>query len=317
MISISPVRTICADVEGHALAKRFFAAVIARDQLSHAYLLVGIDGIGKRACAEGVAQALFCPRLPEIGCGHCPACRAVAGGTHTALTILKAEEGKRLEIGAVRELNPTLQIRTSDRRVVILDDADRLADEAANALLKILEEPPPGVVFLLITSRPAQLLPTIASRCQRVPFAGLEPDEFERVLARLGAAVGGWPELYSTATGSPGRALRFINGIAALGEDTGAGRDRLLALMDGHELAESPERLSDALNALPGESKKQKLRALLGLLADAYAGHRVTEPLARIRAARRALAVLELDRDLDINVNSELVVERLAVLLRG
>jgi len=148
------------------------AAVRAR-RLSCAYLLQGRDGSGKRALARAVAAAALCPRAPEVGdaCGACGACRRVAHDTHPDLLELAVEPGKReIPIDAIREAIAFLALAPLEAagRAVIVDAADRLGDEAANALLKTLEEPPPGAILVLLTSRPEAVLPTVRSRCQPV-----------------------------------------------------------------------------------------------------------------------------------------------------
>lgn len=307
---------LCPDVVGHDPARRFFERTITARRLSHAYLLVGTAGIGKRRFADQLTEALLCRHGPLESCGACASCLQLGSGNHPSLTLIAPETGKAIDIDTIRDVITTLSLRSQERRVVIIDDADRMNVPASNAVLKILEEPPPGITFLLISGRAAHLLPTIHSRCQRVPFRPLSAAEFETAMARLtdgDNAVDslGSDDLHSASGGSPGNALRLLEGVAECG-----GTDRFRALLSGAG-AERPETLVDYLEKRSTETARDRVRRLLDLLMEGLWSERPDDPDERERSAAQALKFSELLRDLDGNHNAELVLEQAALLLRS
>jgi DNA polymerase-3 subunit delta' len=179
-----------------------FSALLARsDRLPHALLLRGREGIGKLAFAEALARALLCEkRRPADGaCGHCTACTWMEQGSHPDFRRLEPEsasdtgepdqEGDRkassqISIDQVRSLTDFINV-TSHRggaKVVLIHPAETLNVNAANALLKNLEEPPPGTYFVLVAHRWHQLLPTVRSRCEQVVLAPPSRDAARRWL---------------------------------------------------------------------------------------------------------------------------------------
>lgn len=155
-------------------------ALTGRPHQAHAYLLHGPAGSGKRELAERFAVWLLCsaPAI-EDACGRCAACQLYQADSHPDLFVLQPEEaGKAILIGHVRELVTAIQqtAQQGGRKVIILEPAEAMTTESANALLKSLEEPGAGTVFLLLSDRPSFLLPTIKSRCvlQTCPLPELE-----------------------------------------------------------------------------------------------------------------------------------------------
>ncbi|HCE8941430.1 TPA: DNA polymerase III subunit delta' [Pseudomonas aeruginosa] len=180
-----------------------------RAQHAHAYLLYGPAGIGKRALAEHWAAQLLCQRPAAAGaCGECKACQLLAAGTHPDYFVLEPEEAEKpIRVDQVRDLVGFV-VQTAQlggRKVVLLEPAEAMNVNAANALLKSLEEPSGDTVLLLISHQPSRLLPTIKSRCvqQACPLPGaaasLEwlaralPDEPAVALEELLALSGGSP----------------------------------------------------------------------------------------------------------------------------
>jgi DNA polymerase-3 subunit delta' len=183
--------------------------------MPHALLFVGPEGVGKRLFAQTLAQALLCERRPEAAfdpCGECPSCHQVTAGRHPdVLTVSKPEDRHELPIDAIRQLNHDLSMAPMHgrRRLAIVDDADDLSDEASNAFLKTLEEPPPGAVLILVGTASELQLDTILSRCRVVRFEPLEPHDLEPILLDHGLASdpAEAKALASRAEGSVGRAI--------------------------------------------------------------------------------------------------------------
>ena len=144
------------------------------DQLPHALLLQGRPGLGKHDFAVQLAQALLCGQARDgAACGHCHACHLFAAGTHPDLSSVGLmEDAKSITVDQIRALGDFLSLRphTATRKVVVISPAEAMNINAANSLLKLLEEPPLGSMLLLVTSHPARLPATIRSRCARLLF---------------------------------------------------------------------------------------------------------------------------------------------------
>lgn len=175
------------EIIGHERPVRILKGALRGTGLAHAYLFHGEEGIGKQRVARALAQTANCPDAgtPPAGeaCGECPSCRAMAAGTHPDLLTI-APDGAVIKIHQVRELQQKMTLRPMSAacRFVIFNEADALNQEAANALLKSLEEPPPQTVLILITARPHALLPTVVSRCQPIRFSPLTPAQVASIL---------------------------------------------------------------------------------------------------------------------------------------
>jgi len=151
---------------GHGDTLKRFSEALAADTLHHAWLLYGMKGIGKHALAEKLAGLLMCDS--RAACGECHGCKMLAAGSHPDVLRLGLIEGKRdLTIEQVRSVLSFLSLSgaESGRRVVLLDDAERMNNQAANALLKGLEEPSPGSLLLIVCADLERLPATIRSRC--------------------------------------------------------------------------------------------------------------------------------------------------------
>ncbi len=323
-----PRLELCGRVLGQDPARVSVARAMASGRLAHAYLLTGPEGVGKRLFAEGIARALLCAQSTQgkgdpadVGpCGACRAC-AIPLESHPGYRVLEAPAGGAIDIATVRDAITALALRSGDRRAVLIDGADSMADPAANALLKTLEEPPPGIVFLLITARPAHLLATIHSRTQRIPFTALDALSFEKVIEPFTAEVdlSAWSDgdgdvasvLHRIAGGSPGVATRLLAGIEACG-----GLLRFRELLRGVG-AERPASLIDYLPALPKETVRARMHRLLELVQYGSWGERSADPDARRETGERALLVAELIRGLGGGRSTEITLEILARVLRG
>lgn len=184
-------------LRGHDGPRLALARAIQAGRLTQGYVFAGPEGIGKQLFARGLAQSLLCTeRLADRlePCGQCPACRSFLAGSHPDFHLVQRDAGKREltidkligsreqrgKVGLCHDLS--LHALQGSRKVALINDADTMNDETANALLKTLEEPPERAVLMLIASHDDALLPTIRSRCQVVRFDPL-PDELVAELA--------------------------------------------------------------------------------------------------------------------------------------
>ncbi len=158
-----------SEIIGHDKELALLHAQVAQNTLHHAVLLYGPQGIGKRLIAKNIAQHIFCNATDKHGaCNTCPACSLFLSENCPDFHLIDCTDKEMASTAGVRELLYSLHLKTygNQNRVVVFCDAEHLRPQAANALLKSLEEPREGTYFLLTTSNRSQLLPTILSRCQ-------------------------------------------------------------------------------------------------------------------------------------------------------
>ncbi len=195
------------EVVGHAATLARFRSAMAAQTLHHAWLLYGVKGIGKRTLAEKLAAMLLCEEQRD--CGQCHACKMLAAGAHPDLCRSGVLEGKRdVSIQQVRELLGFLALSSAEggRRVVLLDDAERMNQQAANALLKGLEEPTAESVLLIVCADIERLPATVRSRCMLESCAPLDDQQVRYVLSTQQPAIdAAYLDLaVSLADGAPG-----------------------------------------------------------------------------------------------------------------
>lgn len=215
---------------GHPAAEAAFLAAFNSSRLHHAWLLTGAEGVGKATLAWRIARFLL--TAPDFGGMFAPPppasldtdpdhpvarrLRALSEPRNFLLRRGPNDTGKALSqvirVDEVRDLVKFLSLSAADggRRSVIVDAADDMNPNAANALLKMLEEPPPRVTFLLVSHQPARLLPTIRSRCRELRLAPLGPEDMARGLAQAGTETDAPGALAELAGGSVGTAVRLI-----------------------------------------------------------------------------------------------------------
>jgi DNA polymerase-3 subunit delta' len=191
--------------------------------MTHAWLFTGPPGSGRSVAARAFAAALQCDRA---GCGHCEACVQADGGTHVDVSVV-VPEGLSIGVDEAREMVAHGQRRPALGRwlVTVVEDADRLTDEAANALLKAIEEPPPRGVLLLCAPSVEDVLPTIRSRCRLVQLRTPPVEAITRVLVEAGVDEAMAAFAARAAQGHIGRARRL-----ATDEDARRERRDVLAL---------------------------------------------------------------------------------------
>jgi len=261
-------------------------------RLPHALLFHGAAGVGKLRLAERFAQLLLCERRGQgtEPCGRCDGCRWVEAGSHPDLRFVEpeaiarqvptADDEQAPAPAATEKRAPSTQIRIEQTRalagfvnlrshrngyrVAVIQPAEDMNEPAANSLLKMLEEPPPGAVFLLVSHHPARLAPTIRSRCVPVPVPVPEPNAAAEWLAKQGvknaarwlAFAGGAPlRALEYATGERGAAIEQVLRTLAAGD-----RSALTAVQDRallEPLAEVLQKvaLDRAFGALAGRTK--------------------------------------------------------------
>jgi DNA polymerase-3 subunit gamma/tau len=199
-------------VVGQDHVKEVLALALAKNRIGHAYLFSGPRGVGKTTTARLIAMAVNCERASEVQppCGECGSCMAVRQNSHPDVIELDAASNNSVE--DVRELREKVNLSAirGGSRVWILDEAHMLTKSAANALLKTLEEPPSNLVFILATTEPEKLPPTILSRCQHFRFRRLSDTEIASKLTRLCdiAGVEAEPEALSLVARAADGAMR-------------------------------------------------------------------------------------------------------------
>ncbi len=299
---------------GNGPLKRQLELEAARHGLSHAYILSGPAGSGRRTLAGLLAAALVCEGGGDAPCLSCPHCRKVLAGIHPDV-VRAGADGRDLTVAQVRALRADAYIRPNEagRKVYILENAQTMNDSAQNAMLKLLEEGPGYAAFLLLTDNADALLPTVRSRCQ---VLSLTPVTRREALDWLAVRFPGRPvaELEAAADRSEGllgRAVSLLEGQAA-GDaralDAAAELVRRLAGGDELALAEHCAALEkwerDDLRAVLDEGVlllRDALACAAGALCEGDPARRQTaEEAARAlspRALMRAVGVLERLRD--------------------
>jgi DNA polymerase-3 subunit delta' len=261
-------------VRGHDRVVASLRRAAEGGRLPHALLFVGPEGVGKRLFAQTLAQALLCERSRESAfepCGACPACHQVAAGSHPdVLTVSKPEDRHELPIDAIRQLNHDLALAPmrGRRRLAIVDDADDLSDEASNAFLKTLEEPPPGAVLILVGTAPELQLDTILSRCRVVRFEPLAEADLGPILLAQGLA-----STPAEAAALAARAEGSVSRAAGLADPAlGPFRRELIAAVSSPRGFDAPA-LARKLEAFSKEAGKESaaVRGRASLLAGELA----------------------------------------------
>ncbi|MEN6373820.1 MAG: DNA polymerase III subunit delta' [Smithella sp.] len=173
------------DIYGHERQTAIIKKAIVQKRVGHAYLFSGINAIGKRTMAGEFAKALNCEQTDILydACEKCSSCRKVQHASHADIIFIEAE-GQFIRINAIREIQERMKFKPLEGgwRVVIIDDADKMNDHAANALLKTLEEPSASNILILVSSRPYSMPATIISRCRHMRFNPLPTAAVSRFL---------------------------------------------------------------------------------------------------------------------------------------
>lgn len=205
---------VLRDVVGHEQIKERLRNALVKGLVNHAYLFGGPAGIGKKTAGLAFARALLCCRGGGDACGQCDDCIRSEQGVHPDLHIIRPE-GATIKIHQLRALQDGAAFTAfgAGRQVFLMEQAEKMTLAAANCFLKILEEPPPGIVFILVTDDSARMLPTVLSRCQQYRFSPLSREQVLQVLANTGGYDSNSASVAAALSGGcPGRALALLDG---------------------------------------------------------------------------------------------------------
>lgn len=216
-------------ITGQERAINMLRSSLRNRRLSHAYLFSGPAGTGKRKAAESLAQALFCVEQSDDACGHCAECRKVENGNHPELQIIEPS-GTNIKLEQIRSLQRDFAFKAgpSYYKIYIIVDADRMTKEAANSLLKFLEEPIAGIIGILLSNNGQAIIPTLRSRSQLIPFVPMSPQFMYESLVQEGHPAALVRPAVHLASGIDGARQMFqMNWFAEV-------RDVMIRLMQEH-----------------------------------------------------------------------------------
>lgn len=327
--------SLLAKLDTQPRVRDFLARAVASGRASHAYLFLGSPGSGKLDAAWALAQALLCAEEAIPGaCAACDDCVRVARRTHPDVHYYAPESATGYLIAQTRDLleDVALSPIRAKRKVYIIDRAEQLRANTANALLKTLEEPPESVTFILLGTSSDVMLPTIVSRCQCVPFRPLSTDESTTAVARATGLPPARCRIAVAVAGSPARAVEFLKSA-----DRQAARRAMvravdaLAHADEADILASAKELMGAIHAPLAEVKSTQQavleqnqdylsRGALKQLEDrnkrelnARERSGIMEALASVRSLLRDVLIrLEDAQDAPVNDDVRDVVERIA-----
>ena len=187
---------------------------LAQSKLPHAVVIDGPDGVGKQVLAKYLAKAAVCENA-DAPCGNCKGCRLAEAGSHPDITVISPEQNKKtISVAQIREMRNEAYIKAhmASRRVFIINRADQISEQSQNALLKVLEEPPAEVMFILITRARAALLTTVLSRCVVLTLSAPERSEAaEYIISKTAKSKNEVCEALERANGNIGLALDIIS----------------------------------------------------------------------------------------------------------
>ena len=177
------------DIVGHEQIISHLKNAISMGKVSHAYILNGPEGAGKRMIAEAFARALQCENHDTEGCGKCRSCHQAESRNHPDIIYVNHEKPNTISVADIREqINGTIDIKpyntTSQYKVYIVDEAEKMNEQAQNALLKSIEEPPAYAVILLLTTNADAFLQTIRSRCVTLELKAVADEKIHNMLMR-------------------------------------------------------------------------------------------------------------------------------------
>jgi DNA polymerase-3 subunit delta' len=334
------------DLLGQEAARTALLRAVERGHVAHAYLFEGPDGVGKRGAAYGLAMALNCDVAPGTGCGTCETCRRIAAGNHPDVqTFAPSGPGGQIVVEDSKTIVALARTRPHEAaaRVLVVDQADALNPNAANGLLKTLEEPLARNHLVLCTSAADKLLPTIRSRTQRIRFRPLAEAALQRLAETRGVPADRAAVAIATADGSAARML------AAASEDDSDGLAEALTALRRAVTTPGAAPVFDFAAQLGDRDRdkdskkdsngKKDLAELLGLTARLYrdalaiaagapelavltddkgpgGGAAVLSAVGAPRLGKALAAIVDTQLALTANVNPVLAFERLLFVLK-
>ncbi|MGB2601864.1 MAG: DNA polymerase III subunit delta' [Candidatus Omnitrophota bacterium] len=220
------------DVKGQNNVIRYLSNSLSSGRTYSSYLFTGPEGVGRTLVAKAFVMALMCDDKPNDtdSCGECPTCRRIEAGDHPDIIWIKPEKNKAIKIEQVRGAKDALSLKPyeSKRIVCVIEDAHLMTRDAANALLKVLEEPPGHSVIILTTNKKELLLETVISRCSEVRFRSLSIADTKDIIMREDESLDEEFALFLAhfSQGSPGRALEMVE------EGVLERKDSILGILD-------------------------------------------------------------------------------------
>lgn len=203
------------DIIGHEQIKDHMQKAIEGEKVSHAYILTGEAGMGRKSLANAFAMTLLCENVMSEPCMECHACKQVLSHNHPDLIYVTHEKPASIGVDDIREqINDTIMIRpySSYYKIYIVDEAEKMTVQAQNALLKTIEEPPAYVVILLLTTNQDAFLPTILSRCVQLKLKPLKDSEVKGYLIQSLGVSEDQADVYSAfARGNLGKAIHLAS----------------------------------------------------------------------------------------------------------
>jgi DNA polymerase-3 subunit delta' len=249
---------------GNSPVKRLLQSAVSHQKVAHAYLFVGPTHVGKFASASIFANSLVCQNKNERRpCGSCPACDQFAKGLHPDVDIIDPNENQIIPIGIIRTLQHKMSLRSflTEYKIAIINMAEKMTEESANALLKTLEEPTPKTVFVLIAESKDFLPQTISSRCQIIHFTLTQHYQIENWLIARGLEKKKASSIARFANGRPGTAMSLIDSQQPIQEY----QEHITALTGalGHSISERLSFAADMSKELPGQKVSEDIEATL------------------------------------------------------
>lgn len=238
------------DIIGHEMIKDHFQKAIEYHKVSHAYILSGEQGMGRKTLAKAFAMTLLCEKSDKEPCMECHSCKQILSGNHPDVIWVTHEKLNSIGVDDIREqINDTIQIKpySSAYKIYLVDEAEKMTVQAQNALLKTIEEPPAYAIIILMTTNEETFLPTILSRCIKLKLKPLKDQTISSYLTEsMGISENQADVFAAFARGNLGKAIHL-----AESEEFQAVYQTMLALlkhlrsMDIAELMETIRKLKD------------------------------------------------------------------------
>ena len=322
------------DILGHEQIKDHFRNAVQTGKVSHAYILSGEAGMGRKSLANAFALNLLCEKGLPDPCMQCHACKQVLAGSHPDLIYVTHEKPASIGVDDIREqINDTILVRpySSYYKIYIVDEAEKMTVQAQNALLKTIEEPPSYAVILLLTTNPDAFLPTILSRCVQLKLKPLKDVVVKEYLIQSLGVEESQAEIYAAfARGNLGKAIHL-----AESEDFKRMYDEILHMLKHLKEADISE-LLDYIHKLREENldiyscldfmqmwyrdvlmyKTTKDINLL-IFKDEFSTIKSMSTVSGYEGLERILEAIDKARiRLDANVNTELVMELMLLTMK-